>query len=155
MTVYCPVCLFGDSGVGFDVGCFDKSTLSDELSLNIGEAMVNSGEMALAENLSITDGVHFQLSLTEVLNVVDSITNSANKVLSEALNVVDSKITSVSKSLAETLNVVDSSVQTVILNLSESIQIADSFVKRMLMVIRKIAVRIRGGNYESDIELED
>ena len=155
MAVYIPTYIFDSSEYDFDVGGFDGNYLTDALSLGVGDAITNSGEMAFAESFSITDGVHFQLSLAEALNVVDSIANSANLALAETLNVVDSKITSVSKSLAETLNVVDSSVQTVIMYLNESIQIADSFVKRMLMVIRKITVRIRGGNYESDIELED
>lgn len=37
----------------------------------------------------------------------------------------------------------------------ETLSIVDSLIKKHLVKIRKIIIRVRGGSYESDIEIED
>ena len=58
-------------------------------------------------------------------------------------------------SLGESLHIADSFILKPILQFYETIKIVDLGIRKILMVIRKIIIRVRGGNYESDIELED
>lgn len=229
MPTYNPVCKFDITGIGFDVGAFDKTMLTDREAFSTIDTLSTDGEKSVSESLNITDGVHFKIFLSQALQVVDSFTRSVTKSVSESLDIADAITKSGTKLLSEGLNIADTFTKSVIkllsesfaigdaikfrvllsetlqtvdtiiksgikllsesfslidtlklkellkeyLSFSESLQIADSFILKsklkfyetikivdsviryIFMMIRKITIRVRGGSYESDLELED
>jgi hypothetical protein len=57
------------------------------------------------------------------------------------------------KLLNESISVIDTLIILAILKFDEILSITDSVIRRILMIIRKISIKGRGGSYESDIEL--
>lgn len=227
MPEYNPACKFDIVDIGFDVGAFDKTVLIDSEALSTADTITTDGEKSVSESLSITDGIHFKIFLSQTLQVVDSFARSATKsvseslgiadalvksgtkLLSESLNIADAFTKSVSKLLSESfsigdtikfkvlldetlhivdsikksgikilseslsiidtfrliepfrlifsesLHIADSIVLTSVLKIDEVIKIVDSVIRKIFMIIRKMTVKVRGGSYESDIELEE
>jgi len=229
MPEYNPVCKFDIADVGFDVGAFDKTVLLDSEAFSTIDSISTDGEKGVSEILSITDGIHFKIFLSQTLQVVDSFTRSVTKSVSESLGIADTLVKSGTKLLSENLNIVDTLTESVskllsesfsigdivkfkvfldealqvadtlvksgikilseslllidtvrlieiakeylsfseslhvadsialtsVLKIDEAIKIVDSVLRKIFMVIRKITIRVRGGSYESDIELEE
>jgi len=227
MAIYNPACKFDTADIGFDIGAFDKSMLTDSESFSTADAISTDGEKSMSESLNITDGIHFKIFLSQALHVVDSFTRSVTKSVSESLDIADTFIKSGTKLLSEGLNIADSFTKSVvnllsesfsigdaikfkvlfgealhiadtllksatkllsesfsfndivkliepfkiffnesfhivdsvslksILKFSETIKVLDSVFRKIHMLIRKIIIRVKGGSYESDIELEE
>jgi len=155
MPTYKPVCKYDTAGQGYDESAYDIGRLSDSISFGMVDTKATSGDLTLAENLSMTDGVRYVLSLTEAFSIVDSAVKTGVKNLSESLGIVDSKTTSGSLLKAEGLSMVDTKLFRIFFAEAFSIIDSDRKIGSKLMMIRKIAVRFLAGNYQSNIELED
>ncbi|MBA7550628.1 hypothetical protein ES705_43147 [subsurface metagenome] len=128
--------------------------------LSIVDSKVIKVSKALAEIFSIVDTWTARLILSESFTIKDltvfMIDSVRFKILfNEAVQVVDSINTMGEKAFSETLGLVDSVTKAAIRKFGEIIKIVDSLIRRIFTIIRKISIRIRGGSYESDIELED
>jgi len=133
MPEYNPVCKFDIAGIGFDVGAFDKTVLIDGESFSTVDVISIDGEKSISESLSITDGIHFKIFLSQTLQVVDSFTKSVTKSVSESLNIADAIVKSGTKLLSEGLNTADTFTKSVIKLLSESFSIGDAIKFRLLL----------------------
>jgi hypothetical protein len=121
----------------------------------VADSLVKSATKQLAEAFSVADSWVARLNLSEAFSVADTFIKSCVKNLADTLNIVDSKSTNVGKSLNESFTITDS--WTMLRRFTEALKVADSVIKKhiIIMKIRKIIIRVRGGSYESDIELED
>ena len=129
MTEYLPACTYDGVGVGYDVGIYDKSILSDSIIFSTVDTIVADGNLAKAESFGITDGVHYLLSLGLSLGVVDLLANSANKDLAETIGAVDSLTDSAIHALAEALGIADSLAKNGDLGKAETFSLTDSLIK--------------------------
>lgn len=158
------------------VDSFTRSaTKSVSESLGIADAIVKSGTKVLSEGLSIADTftklvikllsesfsigdtIKFKVLLGETLQIIDALLKSGTKLLSESLSIIDTftLIEPFVLAFNESLQIADSIILTSALKVNETIKIVDSMIKYIFMIIRKITIRVRGGSYESDIELEE
>ncbi len=122
---------------------------------SVADSLVKNVTKQLAEAFSVADSWAVRLNLSEAFSVADIFIESGIKNLADTLNIVDSKITNGDKSLNESFTITDS--WTMLRRFTETLKVADSVIKKhiIIMKIRKIIIRVRGGSYESDIELED
>ncbi|MBA7577708.1 hypothetical protein ES708_19561 [subsurface metagenome] len=148
--------LFSESlGIADTLVKSGKKLLSE--SLNIADTFTESVTKLLSESFSIGDIIKFKVLLGEALQVADTLLKSGTKLLSESLSIIDTftLIEPFVLFFNESLQIVDSITLKSVLKFNEVIKFVDSLVKKVPMIIRKITVRFRGGNYESNIELED
>jgi len=130
-----------------------KVHLSEAFS--IADSLVKSGEKAVAESCSVADSWIARLNLAEAFSIADSLVKSGTEQLAEAFSVADSLVKSGEKVVAEAFSIIDS--WRMVMRFTETLKVAASIIKKhvITMMIRKIIIRVRGGSYESDIELED
>lgn len=139
VPTYTPASEFDASNQGFDESLFEMNILTDAPSFNIVDSLVKSGDKAVEEAFSIVDSWLARFRLAEAFSIADSLVKSGVEQLAEAVSVADSLVKSGDKAVAEAVKVIDSVVKKHVIT----------------MMIRKIIIRVRGGSYESDIELED
>ena len=153
MATYYPTCEFDIADMGFDVGAFDQSLLTDSVALTIADAIVTDGALGKTEAFVITDGLHSLFPLSESFSIADAITSTdATLGKTEAFVITDGLFFMLP--LSEAFSITDTIVFG--LPLAESFSIVDTkaFVKYNDMIIRKIAIQFSAGNYVSEIELE-
>ena len=157
MTEYLPACTYDGVGVGYDVGIYDKSILSDSIIFSTADTIIADGNLAKAESFGITDGIHYLIALAEALLMAESLTKAGAEAIAESLSLADSIVTDGELTKAEAFSIVDSIAKSGDLAKAEILSITDdeAFQKYMYMKIRKINITFSAGNYESVIELED
>ncbi len=129
MTEYLPACTYDGVGVGYDVGIYDKSILSDSIIFSTTDTIVADGNLAKAESFGITDGVHYLMGLLETLLIADSITKAGDKGIVESLSLSDIIATDGDLTKAEALSTIDSLAKSGDLAKVEAFSIADSLIK--------------------------